>query len=118
MDTRIFSEKIAEIIFTKKGYDVMILDLRELTTIADYFVICSADSEVQVKAIADEIDRVLRENGIKYFHSEGEKALRWVLLDYFDVVVHVFHKEAREFYNLERLWGDAPVIEVKDVLEK
>lgn len=114
MDTKQFAERIADLIFTKKGYDVKIMELEEITTIADYFIICSADSEVQVKAIADEIDRTLRKEGIKCYHREGYEALRWVLLDYFDVVVHIFHKEAREFYNLEKLWGDAPVIEVED----
>ncbi|MFA8342415.1 MAG: ribosome silencing factor [Rhodothermaceae bacterium] len=117
MDTKVFSERIANIIFTKKGYDVKILDLQELTTIADYFVVCSADSDVQVKAIADEVDKVLRKNGIKCYHKEGYDALQWILLDYFDVVVHIFHKEAREFYSLEKLWGDAPVIEMKDPAE-
>lgn len=114
MDTRAFSEKVTEIIFTKKGYDVKILDLRELTTFADYFVICSADSDVQVKAIADEVDNELRREGIKPNHSEGYNALQWILIDYFDVIVHVFHKDAREYYNLEKLWGDAPVISVED----
>lgn len=116
MDTRTFSEKVTEIIFTKKGYDVKILDLRELTTFADYFVICSADSDVQVKAIADEVDNELRKIGIKPNHSEGYNALQWILIDYFDVIVHVFHKDAREYYNLEKLWGDAPVFEVVDKL--
>jgi ribosome-associated protein len=104
----LLTTKIANHIFSKKGYDVLLLDLKELASFADYFVICSADSDVQVKAIADEIDRSLREEGIKCWHREGYKALSWVLLDYVDVVVHVFKKEAREFYKLEKLWGDAP----------
>ncbi|HCY76268.1 MAG TPA: ribosome silencing factor [Ignavibacteriales bacterium] len=114
MDSKIFAEKIADLIFNKKGYDVRILDLRELATFSDFFVICSADSDTQVKAIADEIDRSLKDEGIKCWHKEGYMALSWVLLDYIDVVVHVFKKEAREFYNIEKLWGDAPTIEVED----
>jgi len=114
MDTKQFAERIAGLIFNKKGYDVKILDLQNISTIADYFVICSADSDTQVKAIADEIDKTLRKEGIKCYHREGYEVLRWVLLDYFDVVVHVFHKEAREFYSLEKLWGDAPVEELED----
>jgi ribosome-associated protein len=110
-------ERISDLIFSKKGADVKILDLRELTTIADYFIICSADSDVQVKAIADEIDKQLHNEGIRLWHKEGYKGLNWVLLDYVDVVVHVFKKSVREFYNLERLWGDAPVIEAVDKAE-
>ncbi len=112
-----FTEKVTDIILSKKGYDIKILDLRGLTTIADYFVICSADSDVQVKSIADEIDDKLREEGIKCYHKEGYESLNWVLLDYFDVVVHVFRKEAREFYNLEKLWLDAPVKSIEDNIE-
>ena len=114
MDTKVFAEKIANLIFTKKGYDVKILELKNLATFADYFVICSADSDTQVKAIADEVDDKLRDEGIKCWHKEGYTALQWVLLDYVDVVVHVFKKEAREFYNLEKLWGDAPSWIVED----
>lgn len=114
MDTKVFAQKIANLVFNKKGFDVKILDLKDLATFTDYFVICSAYSDTQVKAIADEIDDKLREEGIKCWHKEGYTALQWVLLDYVDVVVHVFRKEAREFYNLEKLWGDAPSWIVED----
>lgn len=114
MDSKIFAQKISDLIFNKKGYDVRILDLRNIVSFTDYFVICSADSDTQVKAIADEIDKSLRDDGIKCWHKEGYMALSWVLLDYVDVVVHVFKKEAREFYNIEKLWGDAPSIDVDD----
>ncbi|MBN1301713.1 MAG: ribosome silencing factor [Melioribacteraceae bacterium] len=109
-----FAKSIGDIILSKKGYDIRILDLRTISTIADYFIICSAGSDVQVKAIADEIDKKLRDIGIKCYLKEGYEALNWVLLDYFDVVVHIFRNEARTFYNLEKLWGDAPVIEISD----
>ena len=114
MESVILANKIGELIFNKKGYNVKILDLKKVATFADYFVICSADSDTQVKAIADEIDKSLREGGLKSWHKEGYRALNWVLLDYVDVVVHIFKKQMREFYNLEKLWGDAPVIEVED----
>jgi ribosome-associated protein len=114
LDSKIFAEKIANLIFNKKGYDVTILDLQKLATFADYFVICSADSDTQVKAIADEIDENLKDEGIKCWHKEGYMALSWVLLDYVDVVVHIFKKESREFYNIEKLWGDAPSYVVED----
>lgn len=114
MNSKDLAYRITGLIFNKKGYDVRILDLRNLTSFTDYFVICSADSEVQVKAIADEIDKQLRDEGIKYWHIEGYRALNWVLVDYVDVVVHVFKKDSRDFYKLERLWGDAPLEEIED----
>jgi ribosome-associated protein len=114
LDSKQLADNITNFIFNKNGFDVKILDLRELTTMADYFVICSADSDTQVKAIADEIDRNLKDEGIRLWHKEGYRALNWVLLDYVDVVVHVFKKDVRIFYNLERLWGDAPSIDVED----
>jgi ribosome-associated protein len=112
------AKQISEIIFTKKGFDVLAIDLRKLVTFTDYFVICSADSDTQVKAIADEVDKALSDEGIKSWHREGLKALSWVLLDYVDVVVHIFKKDAREFYNLEKLWGDAPSEKMSDPAEK
>ena len=114
MNSKSLADKITSLILNKKGYEIRILDLRTLASFADYFVICSADSDVQVKAIADEIDKELRDEGIKFWHKEGYKALNWVLIDYVDVVVHVFRKEAREFYKLEKLWGDAPVEIIED----
>jgi len=116
LDSNTLANNISELIFNKKGYDVRILDLRDIVSFADYFIICSADSDTQVKAIADEIDKSLKDEGLKCWHKEGYRALSWVLLDYVDVVVHIFKKEIREFYNLERLWGDAPIIEVEDPL--
>ena len=118
MSSKQLADKITEQIFSKKGYDVILLDLRKLTSIADYFVICSADSDTQVKAIADEIDSKLAEEGIKSWHIEGYRALSWILIDYVDVVVHIFKKDSREFYKLEKLWGDAPSIKVEDPLLK
>jgi ribosome-associated protein len=112
------ANRISDIIFTKKGFNVLVIDLRNLVSFTDYFVICSADSDTQVKAIADEVDKILSDDGIKCLHKEGLKALSWVLLDYVDVVVHVFKKDSREFYNLEKLWGDAPSEKMKDPLEK
>lgn len=114
MDTKQFAERIGELIFNKKGYDVKIIDLQNIASFADYFVICSADSDTQVKAIADEIDKNLKDDGIKCWHKEGLNALTWVLLDYVDVVVHIFKKESREFYNIEKLWGDAPSYDFED----
>jgi ribosome-associated protein len=109
-----FAKLIADFVQNKKGYEIKILDLRKLSSITDFFVICSADSDRQVKAIADEVDEKLSTQGIKCFHREGYETLNWILLDYFDVILHVFKAEARNYYNLEKFWGDAPIIEVKD----
>jgi ribosome-associated protein len=114
LDSITLANRISELIFNKKGYDVKILDLKEVASFTDYFIICSADSDTQVKAIADEVDKSLRDQGMKSWHKEGYRALNWVLLDYVDVVVHIFKKDVREYYNLEKLWGDAPVVEVED----
>jgi ribosome-associated protein len=117
MSTKII-DRIVELIFIKKGYNVKILDLRTITTITDYFIICTGDSDTQVKAIADEVDKQMREEGVRSWHTEGYRSLNWVLIDFVDIVVHVFKKESREFYNLEKLWGDAPVIIAEDPLLK
>ena len=118
MNSTELARNISDIIFTKKGFNVLAVDLRKLVSFTDYFVICSADSDTQVKAIADQVDKVLSDEGIKCWHKEGLKALSWVLLDYVDVVVHIFKKDSREFYNLEKLWGDAPSEKMKDPEEK
>jgi ribosome-associated protein len=102
-----------ELALSKKGFDVRILKLKKISSVCDYFVICSGSVNIHVNAIADAIDDGLREKGIRPSHREGFAGATWVLLDYFDVVVHVFTEEARQFYALEKLWGDAPV-EVMD----
>lgn len=118
MTSKELAHQISDIIFTKKGFNVLTVDLSKLVSFTDYFVICSADSDMQVKAITDQLDKVLSDEGIKCWHKEGLKALSWVLMDYVDVVVHIFKKDAREFYNLEKLWGDAPTEKMTDPLEK
>lgn len=115
MESKELVEIVVEHIQDKKGYDIKVLDLRDLSAMSDYFIICSADANVQVKAIADEVDKKLRKDGIKCYHREGYNSLNWVLLDYFDVIVHIFKKDAREFYNLEKLWGDAKIEEIKNI---
>ncbi len=90
------------------------MDMRKLSAPADFFVLCSADSDTHARAIADEVRKGAEEAGVSLWHSEGYRALSWVLLDFVDVVVHVFKKDVRSFYNLERLWGDAKFIPVFD----
>ena len=91
-----------------KAHDVMVLDLRGISSATDYFLLASGRSDVQVRAIAEHIVDELRDEGHRPSHVEGLQGGRWALLDYIDFVVHVFHPQARSFYQLENLWGDAP----------
>jgi len=95
---------------TKQATDVTILDVQGLIVITDYFVIASGQTDRQVKTIVEEVEKAVRDLGEKPVRREGEADSRWVLLDYVDVVVHVFAEEEREYYDLERLWRDAPRI--------
>jgi ribosome-associated protein len=93
----------------RKASDIVILDLRGLTSATDWFVLATGESDVQVRSIADRIEERLKaEHGTRPWHVEGLPTARWVLLDYVDFVVHVFHRETRDYYQLERLWADAP----------
>lgn len=94
----------------KKANDVVVLDISSISTICDYFVICSGYSSTQVKAIAEHVDEKLEDEGVRKLRIEGMNDAHWVLLDYGTVVVHVFQEGDREFYNLEHLWGDAKVV--------
>jgi ribosome-associated protein len=111
---RTLAKKIANLALEKKAHDVTILDLRKLTDMTDFFVVCSADSDTQVKAIADHISDGAEQLGARPWHEEGLSQRQWVLLDFVDVVVHVFHKEMRRYYALEKLWGDAKIELITD----
>ena len=104
-------DHIADLALEKKANGVVSLDVRGLSSITDHYLICSADTEPQVKAIADNIRRGTPD---KPWHLEGYEKLKWVLLDYVDLVVHVFRSEERSYYNLEKLWADAPIMEFLD----
>ena len=97
----------------KKAYDLLVLDLKGLTSITDYFVICSASNTTQVGAIADGIEHALAGEDVRPSHIEGGAEATWLLMDYGDVVVHIFDEPARTYYSLDRLWGDAPRIPVR-----
>ena len=114
MDPKDFAYKIARLGLEKKGKQIVMIDLRKVSNIADFFVIMSGDSDTQIKALADHIIKKLKEEKIRVYHKEGYQSLRWVLLDYVEVIVHIFHNETREFYGLERLWGDAKLEFVMD----
>ena len=99
---------------TRKGFDVRILNVKEISSVCDYFVIASGEADIHVKAIAKAIEEGLLQERIKPYHTEGANGGRWILLDYIDVVVHIFHEPTRQFYALEKLWGDAPAEELQD----
>lgn len=109
------AKQIAQAAIEKKAEDVRILDLTKLDSVTDYFVICTGEVNQQVKAIATHVERSVREKlGEKAMHREGLDSLNWVLIDYIDVVVHVFRPSYRDFYRLEDLWSDADVTEIRD----
>ena len=97
----------------KKAESLLVLDLQGISGIADYFVICCGNSTTQVRTIADAVEASLKSEGLHVFHREGLPESGWMLLDYSDVVVHVFLPDTREFYALERLWGDAPELPIE-----
>src|SRR5215467_3088053 len=102
----------AELASNKKAEDIVVLDLRDISSFTDFFVICSATSEPQLKAIANEIEARLREDySLRPVAVDGFPASQWIVLDYLQVVIHIFHRDKRAFYSLEDLWGDAPVVE-------
>jgi ribosome-associated protein len=110
------SEQVARIAAAaadaKHGRDIVALEVRELTSIADYFVLVSVASSTQAEAVCNAVDQALSREGREPLHVEGRAELVWVLMDYADVIVHVFKEDARAFYGLERLWGDAPRLDL------
>ena len=114
------SEKLSEAIVKgmqeKKGFDIVVLDLRKVkNAVADFFVICSGNSDKQLDAISESIDEyVFKKVKENPWHSEGKNNKEWMLLDYINVVAHVFKKEKRNFYSLEKLWGDAEITRIED----
>jgi ribosome-associated protein len=109
VDSVALADRIAAIAADRKAIDVRVLDLREVVSYADFFVVCSGNTERQAKAIHDAVYQELKdEEGLLPRRTEGDREGRWILLDYLDCVVHVFTPAAREFYRLEQLWGEAP----------
>jgi len=118
LDSYSLAKTIANLTIDKKAHDVIIIELKEVASFTDYFVICSADSDTQVKAITDFVLDELRKEDVHVWRSEGYESLNWVLLDFVDVVCHVFHKNTRSYYNIEKIWGDAKKEEIVDIKEK
>ena len=111
------TENLLQIVYKaiddKRGEDIVVLNMQNISLLADYFIICHGNSDRQLQAIAREVQEKAEENGYSIKRVEGFDSARWILVDLGDVVVHIFHKDERAFYNLERLWGDAPQLDVQ-----
>jgi len=110
------AELIIKALDSKRAQDIKLLKTRDITILADYFVVCTATSVTQIKTLSDEVEKVMEENGEMPLRREGYRAGGWVLVDFGCVVVHLFLKDIREFYALERLWGDAEDIDISGLL--
>lgn len=109
------AKRIVEILDKKKAIDIVGIETKELTVVSDYFIVASGTSNTHVRSLADEVDDEMQKLGIDVDHIEG-RATGWILLDYNDVLVHIFQPESREYYNIERLWNDAARLDLSDVL--
>ena len=110
-------KKIVKTLDTKKAEDVEVIGIKDLTIIADYFVIATGTSTTHTKSLADEVEFQLKEAGVVPTRTEGYNGSNWILLDYSDIVVHIFYKETREYYSLERLWSDGEKIDIEQFLD-
>jgi len=109
LDAAALADRVASIASDRKAIDIRVIDLRGIVSYTDFFVICSGNTERQAKAIQDAVYRELKDSeGLLPRRVEGDREARWILLDYLDCVVHIFTPEAREYYRLEQLWGEAP----------
>ena len=106
LDSKALLDLIVDALQDKKGKEISIINIENISILADYFVICSGTSTTHLKALADSVEEKTEESGYTLLHKEGYNSFRWILLDFGEVVVHIFHDEDRKFYNLERLWSD------------
>ncbi len=114
MNSSQLAEKLAKLAWEKKGNDISILDVRNLTDVTDYFILITGESEPHIKALSDHLEEKLKEENIRAWHKEGYQNLNWVLLDYIEVVAHIFRENTRQYYDIEKLWGDARIIRVQE----
>ena len=110
------ARKIVQVMDSKKAKDIRLIKIEGISSLGGYFVVASASNTTQVKAIADEVEDEMTKLGLEPNRVEGRQSAQWILMDYYDVMVHVFLDEARSFYNLERLWSDAPQLDISDLL--
>ncbi|HHY53599.1 MAG TPA: ribosome silencing factor [Clostridiales bacterium] len=117
MTSKDIVKKAVQILDSKKAEDIVVLDIQKLTSLGDYFVIASANNTTLVQTLAEEVEEKLSEAGVEPRKVEGATSAMWILMDYNDVVIHIFYNQTREFYCLERLWGDAPKLDVAELLQ-
>lgn len=114
-DSQEMVEIITEALLSRKGKDITLLDVSELTTLTDYFVVCHGTSDVQIKALADAVEEeMLKKSGEKAWKKEGLQGRSWVILDFVNIVVHIMSKEKRDFYGIERMWNDAKITHIEN----
>ena len=116
MEPKDLALALVKILDSKKGGDICMLHTTDLTSLADYMVICTANSAPQIKALCEACEEEMKEQGEAPKNIEGRRGNTWVLMDYFSVIVHVLTEENRKFYDLERLWGDAPQVDLSEIL--
>ena len=117
MDIQEKLKKIVQVLDSKKAEDIEVLGIRDLTVLSDYFVIANGTSTTHTKTLADEVEYQLSQAGVKPARTEGHNGSNWIVIDYSDIIVHVFYKETREFYQLERLWADGEHLDIEELLK-
>ena len=110
VETEVMLGKFVEFLQDKKAKDINTINIKNVSVLADYFIICGGTSTTHIKAVADELEVKAEEIGVKCMHKEGYNSARWILMDYGDIIVHIFHEEDRGFYNLEKLWSHGIVV--------
>ncbi|MBC8213540.1 MAG: ribosome silencing factor [Candidatus Marinimicrobia bacterium] len=110
--------KISELIASKKGNNIKIFDVRKLTTLTDFFIVCSSESNPQTMAIVNTVVNEMKKDDIRPWHVEGMEHQQWILIDYVNIVVHIFKDDVRDYYEIERLWADAEITTVEDEQDK
>ena len=117
MNNKSILNAIIACLLDKKAIEISVIDVKKLTSLTDTFIVCSSESEPQTKASMNHLTDTLSVEKIKPLHIEGHENLKWVLIDYADIVINIFNKETREYYNIERLWGDAKIKKIKESYE-
>ena len=107
MNKKNITNKIVDCLLDKKALEINVIDVKKITSLTDTFIVCSSESDPQTKAIMNHVTDTLSADKIKPLHVEGHENLKWILIDYADIVINIFNKQTREYYNIERLWGDA-----------
>jgi ribosome-associated protein len=113
IEAQVLADKAAALLFAKKADDLVLLDLRGLSSLTDYYLICTCQNEAQMRAVLHNVSKTLSKDGIKPLRSEYHGGVRWAVLDYGDIIIHLFEKETRTYYSLERLWADAKAVKLK-----